>query len=506
MDKFISPEHAATVIDSRIGGRDENQDCAAASDTPYGTLVVVCDGMGGGKAGASASTTAVQAMVQYVRQTQPGQSAEQVLTQAVMYAHGLLRQTVCQRPELLGMGTTCVAALLTSTQAAIVHVGDSRCYLMRAGSVVFRTADHSVVGEMVRKGELTDDDARRAANSNVITRALGIADRLEPEANLVDLCPGDRLALCTDGLWGVYPEAELQHLLAVPQPVDDLLPTIMDGAEQRAVLRGDEHYDNLTLALVQLEGQADTSVQQADTPAQQIDTPAQQVDASVQQADASVQQADASVQQTDAPDFFDDPTPAPAPEAVLPAAPPKQPTQSPGKPTGSRRNLFIVLAAVVVLVLAIAAALYYYFATRSVPQPVPPPAPKEAKQSTRKSQPKEQKDTARYSQAVQRVIESQQPENDRAMRISQLVKLVEQLRTGPSERKASEIIQAKKDTLAKLLKDYSSFVEKYNVPDHMADYIDKRQNKLIETQKENGASTQASIRAIDEVVATLQKL
>ena len=200
METFISPERCTTVVDSRIGGRAENQDCAIAPDTPYGTLVVVCDGMGGGKAGASASTTVVQAMAQYVRQAQPGQPAEQVLTQAVMHAHGLLRQTVCQRPELLGMGTTCVAALLTSTQAAIVHVGDSRCYLMRAGSVVFRTADHSVVGEMVRKGELTEDDARRAANANVITRALGVADRLEPEANLVDLCPALRSAPMDSGM------------------------------------------------------------------------------------------------------------------------------------------------------------------------------------------------------------------------------------------------------------------------------------------------------------------
>ncbi|MGM9688127.1 MAG: protein phosphatase 2C domain-containing protein [Alloprevotella sp.] len=490
MDIFISPGRCTTAVDSRIGGRAENQDCATAPDTPYGTLVVVCDGMGGGKAGASASTTTVQAMVQYVRQARPGQPAEQVLTQAVMHAHGLLRQTVCQHPELLGMGTTCVAALLTSTQAAIVHVGDSRCYLMRAGSVVFRTADHSVVGEMVRKGELTDDDARRAANANVITRALGIADRLEPEANLVDLCPGDRLALCTDGLWNAYPEAELQQLLAAPQPVDALLPAVMDGAEQRAVLQGDEHYDNLTLALVQLEGTAAAPVQQDAAPSQQS-------------AELSQQDAELSRQRADV-DFFDEAAPTPVPEAGQPAVPPKQPAQPPRKPSGRRRGLFIVLAAVV-LALSIA-ALCYYFVSRPVPQTAPPPVPKVAKQTTRKPQPKAKKDTARYVRQVQNVIESQKPEHDRTQRISQLVSLVEQLRTGPSERNVDEVIKAKKETLAQLLKNYSLFVEKYNVPGHMAGYIDERKNKLIETQRDDGASTRASVAAIDEVLAILQQL
>lgn len=497
METFISPERCTTVVDSRIGGRAENQDCAIAPDTPYGTLVVVCDGMGGGKAGASASTTVVQAMAQYVRQAQPGQPAEQVLTQAVMHAHGLLRQTVCQRPELLGMGTTCVAALLTSTQAAIVHVGDSRCYLMRAGSVVFRTADHSVVGEMVRKGELTEDDARRAANANVITRALGVADRLEPEANLVDLCPGDRLALCTDGLWNAYPEAELQQLLAAPQPVEALLPAIMDGAEQRAILRGDEHYDNLTLALVQLEGTAAAPVQQAAAPVQQDIAPVQQeVAPSQQSAELSQQRADV--------DFFDETAPTLVPGADQPAVPPKQSAQPPRKPSGRRRGLFIVLAAVV-LALSIA-SLCYYFVSRPVPQTAPPPVPKVAKQTTRKPQPKEKKDTARYVQQVRNVMESQEPEHDRTQRISQLVSLVEQLRTGPSERNVNEVIQAKKKTLTQLLKNYSLFVEKYNVPDHMAGYIDERKNKLIETQRDNGASTRASVAAIDEVLTILKQL
>ena len=504
MEIFISPERCTTVVDSRIGGRAENQDCAIAPDTPYGTLVVVCDGMGGGKAGASASTTVVQAMAQYVRQAHPGQPAEQVLTQAVMHAHGLLRQTVCQHPELLGMGTTCVAALLTSTQAAIVHVGDSRCYLMRSGSVVFRTADHSVVGEMVRKGELTDDDARRATNANVITRALGIADRLEPEANLVVLCPGDRLALCTDGLWNAYPEAELQQLLAAPQPVDALLPAIMDGAEQRAILRGDEHYDNLTLALVQLEGTAATPVQQDVAPSQQdAELSQQDAELSQQSAELSQQDAESSQQRADV-DFFDETAPTLVPGSDQPAVPPKQSAQPPRKPSGRRRGLFIVLAAVV-LALSIA-SLCYYFVSRPVPQTAPPPVPKVAKQTTRKPHPKVKKDTARYVQQVRNVMESQEPEHDRTQRISQLVSLVEQLRTGPSERNVNEVIQAKKKTLTQLLINYSLFVEKYNVPDHMAGYIDERKNKLIETQRDNGASTRASVAAIDEVLTILQQL
>lgn len=238
-------------VDSRQGGRSENQDNFACSDTPFGLLVVVCDGMGGGPSGASASSLAVQAITQSVTHASQGLMPEAVLKNAVIEANSLLRHTIKEHPQLAGMGTTCVAVLVTPVLATIVHVGDSRLYLIRSKQLRFRTADHSVVGDMVRKGELTEEDARRAANSNVLTRALGISDEIQPEIDKVQLQENDKLALCTDGIWGMISENQLVGQLSEEKRLEILVPQIMDGIEAIGKQQANANYDNLTLAIIQ---------------------------------------------------------------------------------------------------------------------------------------------------------------------------------------------------------------------------------------------------------------
>lgn len=238
-------------VDSRQGGRSENQDNFACSDTPFGLLVVVCDGMGGGPSGASASSLAVQAITQSVTHASQGLMPEAVLKNAVIEANSLLRHTIKEHPQLAGMGTTCVAVLVTPVLATIVHVGDSRLYLIRNKHLRFRTADHSVVGDMVRKGELTEEDARRAANSNVLTRALGISDEIQPEIDKVQLQENDKLALCTDGIWGMISENQLVGQLSEEKRLEILVPQIMDGIEAIGKQQANANYDNLTLAIIQ---------------------------------------------------------------------------------------------------------------------------------------------------------------------------------------------------------------------------------------------------------------
>lgn len=238
-------------VDSRQGGRSENQDNFACSDTPFGLLVVVCDGMGGGPSGASASSLAVQAITQSVTHASQGLMPEAVLKNAVIEANSLLRHTIKEHPQLAGMGTTCVAVLVTPVLATIVHVGDSRLYLIRNKQLRFRTADHSVVGDMVRKGDLTEEDARRAANSNVLTRALGISDEIQPEIDKVQLQENDKLALCTDGIWGMISENQLVGQLSEEKRLEILVPQIMDGIEAIGKQQANANYDNLTLAIIQ---------------------------------------------------------------------------------------------------------------------------------------------------------------------------------------------------------------------------------------------------------------
>lgn len=250
MDILDSKWNCSVCIDSRQGGRPENQDCYACADTPIGFAVVVCDGMGGGPGGANASTLAVQAILQHLNSCQPSADVEAALKNAVGSANSLLRQTVLDHVELQGMGTTCVVAVVNGKTAIVAHVGDSRLYQVRGSKVVFRTADHSVVGEMVRRGELTEEDARRAANSNVITRALGITDVVEPEIDRLSLAPADRLAICTDGVWGAMSEAQVVALISDNKSLREVVRQTMDSVEMMG--RAKPGYDNLTLGIVRI--------------------------------------------------------------------------------------------------------------------------------------------------------------------------------------------------------------------------------------------------------------
>ena len=135
-------------IDSRIGGRAENQDSRGFADTPHGLLVVVCDGMGGGPSGKMASTIAVQATIDYViRVRDENVPRDKVLKDAVEFAHNAIIDRQRTDPSTRGMGTTLTALLVNSHSAYVAHVGDSRVYQFRGGRMVFRTRDHSFVGE-----------------------------------------------------------------------------------------------------------------------------------------------------------------------------------------------------------------------------------------------------------------------------------------------------------------------------------------------------------------------
>ena len=113
---YNSKWHCSLCIDSRQGGRDENQDSCGYKETPFGFLVVVCDGMGGGPAGANASILAVQSIIQEVDKAPQAQTPSVVLKNAIIATSVLLRRTIKEHRELMGMGTTCVAALFSTNK------------------------------------------------------------------------------------------------------------------------------------------------------------------------------------------------------------------------------------------------------------------------------------------------------------------------------------------------------------------------------------------------------
>ena len=266
------------AIESLIGGRSENQDSFGVAETPLGLLVVVCDGMGGGPGGKTASSIATQTIIDYVCNARHGVHKGSVLADAASAANDDVLAAVIKNPILKGMGTTCVCLLLDGQQAYISHVGDSRCYQLRGNRALFRTADHSYVGELVRHGTLTEEKARNSQYSNVITRAIGVEPTVNAEIDVVDYKPGDRFALMSDGIWGAIPEAQLVKFLTNPAEPSRIVPEIADNIDSLGKDNGGGH-DNLTLAIVDVPGNkaaADQSAPQRVAPMAQP-SPAQPV-------------------------------------------------------------------------------------------------------------------------------------------------------------------------------------------------------------------------------------
>jgi len=240
----------AGVFCSMIGGRAENQDYCDAIDTPLGLLVIVCDGMGGGPGGATASYMAVEVIKNTVLGSGKDADHEQVLRVALDNANLALRQKMVETPSLRGMGSTAVVLLIDEESAVIAHLGDSRAYKLKGKDKIFRTADHSYVAEMVRNKTLTEEQARLSAQSNIITKALGCHEVVEPDIDVVAYEKGDRFVLCTDGIWGAMPEPELIKDFSVKKQLAVLVESIAMKVDSLGKSRGNSH-DNLTIAIVQ---------------------------------------------------------------------------------------------------------------------------------------------------------------------------------------------------------------------------------------------------------------
>ncbi|MDE6689559.1 MAG: protein phosphatase 2C domain-containing protein, partial [Prevotella sp.] len=167
-------ELLTAFAESRIGGRLENQDSYGWQDTNYGYLVTVCDGMGGGPGGKTASTIAVKEIVAGISEASKDEEIPNIIIKAIRRANMAIIAAGNSNETLKGMGSTATVLLVSERSAYIAHVGDSRVYQLRGSKKIFRTFDHSMVFEMVSQGVITEEQARLSAQSNVITRALGI--------------------------------------------------------------------------------------------------------------------------------------------------------------------------------------------------------------------------------------------------------------------------------------------------------------------------------------------
>lgn len=198
--------------------RQENQDDYRAGELPGGAVwALVCDGMGGAKGGREASQGACNVIENFFQEqyAQCGAGQEEpFLKKALLYANRFVFQKAAHEEALAGMGTTAVCALVRSGNVYLCHAGDSRAYLIRDGKLTQLTHDHSYVQELVDCGTITEEEAEHHPQKNIITKALGVDYRLEPEFTAAKLKREDRLLLCTDGLTNMVPVEEMEELLA----------------------------------------------------------------------------------------------------------------------------------------------------------------------------------------------------------------------------------------------------------------------------------------------------
>lgn len=227
-DALAETLRLAVAAESDAAGRVENQDVALAialsppiaSEPAEDFLLVVADGMGGEPAGDVASRIAVNALQEVLPALPPGDLG-QALKQAYRKANEAVYQAGETDPAHAGMGTTLTTALLRGRFATVANVGDSRAYLLRGDGLTQVTRDHTVVAEEVAQGRVTATAARQDPRRNILTQAIGNHARLDsklPNIFELTLLPGDRLLLCSDGLYDVLDDDDIRKTLLALEP------------------------------------------------------------------------------------------------------------------------------------------------------------------------------------------------------------------------------------------------------------------------------------------------
>lgn len=233
--------------------RPTNQDAFAIEVFEEGqqTLLVVCDGMGGANAGNVASRFAVDSFVKTFSEGR-GQAMQQqdvcrLLQEGTDRANETVFSLAAQQPEFRGMGTTLVAAYVSEDGTMLVNVGDSRAYRITGGRAVQLTEDHSYVQDLLRRGKVTPEEARRHPHKNLITRAVGVDSYVDSDLVVTTLEQGETLLLCSDGLSGPVEDDEIARIVEQSESLEAAAQALIDQACQNG------GPDNVTAVLCRLE-------------------------------------------------------------------------------------------------------------------------------------------------------------------------------------------------------------------------------------------------------------
>ncbi|MGP4078115.1 Stp1/IreP family PP2C-type Ser/Thr phosphatase [Halobacillus sp. K22] len=228
--------------------RNHNEDAGGVFKNDSGQiLAVVADGMGGHRAGDVASQKAashLHSKWQEAEELRTPEESQSWLKYAIQAVNNEIISYANQNEDCHGMGTTVVAAICTEDFITIAHIGDSRCYYANAYGFKQLTEDHSLVNELVRSGQITEEQAEHHPRKNVLLKALGTEYDIKVDTRTLEFEPGDRLLLCTDGLTNKVSDEELSALASFEGEWAGFCQELVDLANDR----GGE--DNITLAVV----------------------------------------------------------------------------------------------------------------------------------------------------------------------------------------------------------------------------------------------------------------
>ena len=216
------------AVQSDVGlCRSGNEDSAYAG----ARLLAVADGMGGHAAGEVASAAVIDALRPLDSQIPAGELLD-ALDDAVRRARSTLREMASSDPALQGMGTTLTALLWSGSQLALVHIGDSRAYLVRDGEVFQITHDHTLVQTLLDDGKITEDEISSHPQRSLVLRALVAGRHYEADLQLRDARAGDRYLLCSDGLSAVVPAEAITSVLTTIADPDEAVTKLISLANE----------------------------------------------------------------------------------------------------------------------------------------------------------------------------------------------------------------------------------------------------------------------------------
>lgn len=193
--------------------RSLNEDYADYYEDNIRKIYVMADGMGGHNAGEVASKIAVEAIIDYIKNTSPDDKIDTILENAIKHANRQIYLKSQSDLSFSGMGTTVTACLVADNELAVANVGDSSCFVTKDNNIVKVTKDHSLVQQLVDAGSITEEEALKHPNKNIITRALGTNEEVDVDIFKLKIDEIKKVILCTDGMSNEVSKSEMYDII-----------------------------------------------------------------------------------------------------------------------------------------------------------------------------------------------------------------------------------------------------------------------------------------------------